>query len=641
MSVLTPVLTMSQRSLLLLLWLLTLVGAVGSATAHAATVSEVRRIVSQHGHILSDQRVRLPDPLEASWRQESVRIVYEWSLPDEPSTAPQALWVFRVGAPYRLSLDGRAAVERLPAPPFWSDPSEPPAMGLNGRSPMLFGVPAGSTKVQLELLSLPYMPVGLVEVRQGPVDELTLLHLGRIDRASLSVRVSKIISSTLGLTALLLWLVRPKTILLLLFAGMCGCIALRDGLYGASRLPFPPTIFEQLNPFLILCFAVAAQAATLQLFAKLTARRQRWLAIFWATFSVLFVAADLAQTGAMWLRAMVMLLGNLTLLFIVCQIWVWRQKLESGRAGVLVVGYAVLLLCSLHDLGMVTGVVPASRGTQIPWGFAALVLCYAVITADHVLRQLTLAENAQHVLQERVAQTRRELEQSYRQLAQHEKQSAVRQERSQILRELHDSLGSQLMTAMRGVERDALSKEELLRSLQDGLADLRQLLSTHRTEGRLTEALANWRQHWEDRLSSAGVNTRWLIDESADPVILSPEHLHHVMRILQESATNTLKHAKASVLSIEASADPNRVVLKFSDNGRGMGPADPDARTGSSGQGLIGMRTRAAQMGGVLNVDSGPDCVGTCVTLVLPLTAQGPDRPDPAASEGSAHQTEP
>jgi signal transduction histidine kinase len=489
------------------------------------------------------------------------------------------------------------------------------------------------------LLSLPYMPVGLVEVRQGPVDELTLLHLGRIDSASRSVRVSKIISSTLGLMALLLWLVRPKTVLLL-FASMCGCIAVRDALYGASRLPFPAPIFEQLNPFLILCFAVVAQAATLQLFSKLTARRQRWLLILWAIFSALFVAAELAQTGAMWLRAMVMVLGNLTLLFIVCQIWVWRRKLESGRAGVLVVGYAVLLLCSLHDLGMVTGMVPATRGTQIPWGFAALVLCYAVITADHVLRQLALAENAQHVLLERVAQTRRELEHSYRQLAQHEKQSAVRQERSQILRELHDSLGSQLITAMRGVERDALSKEELLRSLQDGLADLRQLLSTHRTEGRLTEALANWRLHWEDRLSSAGVNTRWMIAESVDPVILSPEHLHHVMRILQESATNTLKHAKASLLSIEAAADSNRVVLKFSDNGCGMGPADPAAASGSSGQGLIGMRARAAQMGGDLSVGSGPDGMGTCVTLVLPPHG-GQDQAGPVAGDGSAHQPEP
>jgi signal transduction histidine kinase len=306
------------------------------------------------------------------------------------------------------------------------------------------------------------------------------------------------------------------------------------------------------------------------------------------------------------MRAMVMLLGNFTLLFIVGQIWRWRAQLPPGRAWILVAGYTMLLLGSLHDLGMATGLVSPEQGTQIPWGFAALVLCYAVITADHVLRHLTLAENA-------------ELELSYRQLAQHEQQAAVRQERAHIMRELHDSLGSQLMTAMRGVERDALSKDKLLQALQDSLADLRQLLSTDRTDGRLTVALANWRQHWEDRLDSAGVRTQWALDDSADTVVLTPEHLHHVMRILQETATNTLKHAEASMLRIEAKSEANHLVLQFTDNGCGIGNDKRTERAAASGQGLIGMRSRAAQMGGQLTVEPGPQGLGTFVRLELPL----------------------
>jgi signal transduction histidine kinase len=590
-----------------------------AAPADATMLGEARRIVTQNGRVISDQLVRLPDALDASWRKESVRIRYEWELETVPGGTPQALWLFRVGAPFRLTFNGQTVTERLPAPPFWANPARPTTKGFNGRTPVLFDLPAGRVTVRVESLGLPYMPVGLVEVRHGPVEALTLLHLQRIEQAALPVDVSKIVSSTLGLIALLLWLVRTNTGVLLFFAGMCGSIAIRDWFYSASRLPVPSTVFEQLNPFLILCFAVSAQAATLLLFEKMTRARKRWLVGIWIGLSGLFVVAELAETGALLMRAMVMLLGNFTLLFIVGQIWRWRAQLPPGRAWILVAGYTMLLLGSLHDLGMATGLVSPEQGTQIPWGFAALVLCYAVITADHVLRHLTLAENAQQLLQQRVAETRRELELSYRQLAQHEQQAAVRQERAHIMRELHDSLGSQLMTAMRGVERDALSKDKLLQALQDSLADLRQLLSTDRTDGRLTVALANWRQHWEDRLDSAGVRTQWALDDSADTVVLTPEHLHHVMRILQETATNTLKHAEASMLRIEAKSEANHLVLQFTDNGCGIGNDKRTERAAASGQGLIGMRSRAAQMGGQLTVEPGPQGLGTFVRLELPL----------------------
>jgi signal transduction histidine kinase len=69
-------------------------------------------------------------------------------------------------------------------------------------------------------------------------------------------------------------------------------------------------------------------------------------------------------------------------------------------------------------------------------------------------------------------------------------------------------------------------------------------------------------------------------------------------RIVQEALTNTLRHAQATRADVTLRYAPGMMEVDVTDDGRAA-PAN-----GSGGHGLVGMRERAALLGGTL--DAGP-----------------------------------
>lgn len=93
--------------------------------------------------------------------------------------------------------------------------------------------------------------------------------------------------------------------------------------------------------------------------------------------------------------------------------------------------------------------------------------------------------------------------------------------------------------------------------------------------------------------------------------------------VFKESLNNAVKHSGCKRVAIELKRRPDGIFLRVSDDGRGF---DPE-RTGE-GNGLNNMRKRAADIGGRLTVESGPDR-GTTVTLRLPRRLGGLAFPNP------------
>ena len=220
-----------------------------------------------------------------------------------------------------------------------------------------------------------------------------------------------------------------------------------------------------------------------------------------------------------------------------------------------------------------------------------------------------------------------------------ERRQARTQERERLNREMHDGLGAQLITALRGVERGALSKDQVADALQQGLDELRLLMDASDLGRSLHGALLAWRNRWEDRLLAVGIVLEWQLDAALEHVELGSDTTLQIMRVLQEATTNVVKHADASVLHVSASRQNDALVLEIADNGRGL-PAplanvsnwvpgltpEPTPQPGNSvygkGRGLRNMRQRCDQMGATLQVTAltGPQR-GTCVLLTLAMGA--------------------
>lgn len=87
-----------------------------------------------------------------------------------------------------------------------------------------------------------------------------------------------------------------------------------------------------------------------------------------------------------------------------------------------------------------------------------------------------------------------------------------------------------------------------------------------------------------------------------------------LFRVAQEALTNIHRHSGSETARIIVLRDGNEVSLEVADEGRGI---EPDHEPGL---GLLGMRERVAQLGGRLDIASGPQ--GTTVKAVLPLSKE-------------------
>ena len=102
------------------------------------------------------------------------------------------------------------------------------------------------------------------------------------------------------------------------------------------------------------------------------------------------------------------------------------------------------------------------------------------------------------------------------------------------------------------------------------------------------------------------------IDETA-VCRLSTEQALHMMNIVREAVSNSLRHGHATKATVSLKPLARSIRLTIRDNGEGFEPADAH----SLGHGLSNMRARAKKMGGHFTIQSAPDR-GTRVTIDLP-----------------------
>jgi Signal transduction histidine kinase len=114
---------------------------------------------------------------------------------------------------------------------------------------------------------------------------------------------------------------------------------------------------------------------------------------------------------------------------------------------------------------------------------------------------------------------------------------------------------------------------------------------------------------------------RMTVRRSSDQLDVPREVQLVAYRTAQEALTNITKHAQASAVDIDLSDREGVLTLEVTDNGIGL---DPQALRKANSFGLLGLRERAAKVGGWLDVSSSPK--GTSVILSVPLsTSTNPD----------------
>ena len=235
----------------------------------------------------------------------------------------------------------------------------------------------------------------------------------------------------------------------------------------------------------------------------------------------------------------------------------------------------------------------ASREPILRW------LDQTVTTLDQPsgLEQLTPADAAYHVVD-----------------------SAVARERTRIARELHDGLAAELATAVALFKHyfesqlEAEQAEETLRNvfqiLEGALQETRTNLRSMRPQRLGPDSLVGeLRKTTEEYGKSHGIRVElWTAGNEED---LSRGQREVVFHIVREALTNVRRHSGSTVSRVRLAFAAKPFLIEVTDEGRGFENA------GTNGYGLVGMRERAAGIGGRLEVVSTPGR-GTTVFLFGP-----------------------
>lgn len=155
------------------------------------------------------------------------------------------------------------------------------------------------------------------------------------------------------------------------------------------------------------------------------------------------------------------------------------------------------------------------------------------------------------------------------------------------------------------------------KALQSSLRDVRKISSGLAIPGMAELSLAETaRRAVRDFEHMSGQTVRTEIDDALHKAPLSVKIT--VYRLLQESLTNSWRHAPGGAPLVQVQKIDDQVMVTITDHGAGF---DPHAPAVAGRLGLTFMRERVRLLGGVFEIDSAPGR-GTCIRARLPLSTE-------------------
>ena len=241
------------------------------------------------------------------------------------------------------------------------------------------------------------------------------------------------------------------------------------------------------------------------------------------------------------------------------------------------------------------------------FAFPLLLIVFAAILLNRFVSALSLAENMNKVLEAKVEESRQIIEQSYAERRQLELQQAAEKERQTIYRDLHDDVGSKLLSIVHAGRDNTLG--ELART---ALESLRNAVSRANSQAQsLGSLLEDIQEEASLRLEGSGHQLRWQQPQDIPEAIIPADTEFNLNRIFRELISNIIRHANASVIGFNFTYSNSVWAFEVLDDGVGL------IRSNTSGNGLGNIKQRIADINGTLEWHP-VEPSGTRVTIEVP-----------------------
>ena len=424
--------------------------------------------------------------------------------------------------------------------------------------------------------------------------------------------------------------------LLFLFFGAVWLMRPQDTMYGWFSLIQLVWVFQTLN-FLLVDIPLSAPlwdwltrygclsllvAFSIIFVNRFIGRPQpRVEAGFALLYAVIMLILLIIETQTFyWLARRIMspclLAGGLYLCY---RLWYAFRVDGKPEYGIVLLSGFVTTLFSASDALMANQLWSRLHGFSKQYGALLETMIFSWFLIRRFVTALNEAETLSKELEQRVQDKHQELEHNYRKLHSMERERALAEERERLMQDMHDGVGGQLVGALTLLDRDQLSVTQIREHLRNSLTDLRMVIDSLDPEIQdLPTLLGTLRLRLRPQLDAAQVKLLWQVTDLPPLSHFGPRKALHVIRILQEAITNSLKHSGAKTLRIrtgesEQAGQPG-VWIEIADDGSGFHSEFPALKNG--GRGLVNMRARAASLNAQLSISGAEP--GATVLLWLP-----------------------
>lgn len=480
--------------------------------------------------------------------------------------------------------------------------------------PQLYWVPpsllkTGTNVLHYRIRCYPDNQGGVSEIYIGDPGPLVERWRAHVFRQVTAMQATTGITAALGVLVLVAWAALGRNSPYGYFGLATMFWTLHATLVLTVDIPIPTVYWEVLIVASLVWVVVALMMFALR-FAGL---RRPWLEGAAWTYA-------LATPALLWLAGLTRIFSvanALLIVLIAVGIYEFKVLVDVARRSrtvesLLLVGAALFVLgLGISDWLNRQGVPAYSAPFNLHYGVPVLFVTVFWNLLGQAAAGRRAVETLNRDLEAHVRVKTAELERSHAQLRNAYAAEALAAERERIMRDMHDGVGSQLITA-----RQLAGQGPLAAVLDECIDDLRLMIdSLEPADGDLVTVLGNLRYRLTERLARQSVILRWDVTDLPPMERVTPRGILQVLRVVQEAIANVLKHAGATevVVSAAPSPDGRHVILRVRDNGHGL----RDDVALRSGRGLGNMRQRTAALGGTVTIeDASPGCR---VTITLPL----------------------
>ncbi|MCV2368364.1 sensor histidine kinase [Paucibacter oligotrophus] len=307
------------------------------------------------------------------------------------------------------------------------------------------------------------------------------------------------------------------------------------------------------------------------------------------------------------------LVGTLAVLFVMRLAW----SEGSRELRMIALSLMLSLLLGMHDLTLLAGAAWPEHIYLMPYATLLTLASFLYAVQRRYTGALSEVELLNRQLGERLQLQSTELQAQYERLREAERQQALLIERQRLMQDMHDGLGSSLLSAMVAVEQGSMDQDKVVEVLRECVDDLRLVIdSLEPVAHDLVALLATMRYRLGKRLQAGGLMLEWDVQDLPLLEWLEPPDALHVLRLMQEALSNVLKHARATRVRMVTRNHSRYVEIRVEDDGDGF-----DIATAQMGRGLKSQQRRALRLGGSLRIDSSLGH-GTRLSLRLPVSRE-------------------